>query len=184
MMNASVRKGMLTTVGIVAFAAAASGCTAGVLVGDNFEPLSGMPVSGAHITFMGLDANLVPTGDSYDFSLNNQPYISFDAWQPTGATTSDYPGLVNSSQYIPPGNYYVDYFQPQTVFLRSGNFVHSYDGSCRDDYSGNTDKLCEQYFFQLADNCQSCPSCGTQPLPTHLGIKVIQICEPTAGGGF
>jgi hypothetical protein len=116
----------------------------------------------------------------YDFHLNGQPYVSFDDFAADGATTSNYPGLVNSAQYIPPGNYWVDYFQPQTPFLHSQNFVHSYDGSCRDAFTGKNDQACEQYYFQLATGCFSCfgPNCPVRDLPKHNGIKVIQICQP------
>jgi hypothetical protein len=177
MMNLASLKRMLTVVGTVAVAAVGSGCTTGVVVDDNFNNLRNVPQRAA-ITFLSLDS-----GANYNFNLNGQAYVSFDDYAADGATTSRFPGLVNSAQYIPPGNYYVMYFDPQQGFFKSNNFTHSYDGSCTDLYNNNDDKLCEQYYFQVHDDnkgpCRICAgsNCGVQDLPTHNGNKVIELCR-------
>jgi hypothetical protein len=177
MMTIEPLKRMLTIVGTLALASLGTGCTGGVLVDDNFKNIS----SNGSITFFLLDDNMVPTGVTYDFNFNNQPYLSFDNYAPDGATVGSLPGLINSRQYLQPGNYYAEYFQAQTGFAKSNNFVHSFDGTCTDLITGKADKQCEQYYLQVSysPTCHGCggPSCAPpQPLNTYNGVKVIQMC--------
>ena len=85
-------------------------------------------------------------------------------------------------QAIPPGEYFVGFtYGNSPPVYQSNNFMHTYDeGGCTDGFTGVADKACEFYLFQLSQNCSAptCAgaSCPVQPLPTHNGSKVIQIC--------
>lgn len=180
MMNTGSRNTILGIASALALVALSSGCTAGLLVDENFHSITDWRTGGASITFQELGSDLLPDGTEYTFNLNGQPYVSFDPFAPDGATTSSFPGLVNSEQYIPPGNYRVEFFQPSVGFARSPRFAHAYNrGTCRDPFTGNTDGLCVVYLFELDYNCPVCsgPNCGgIQPLPTHDGFPVIVMC--------
>ena len=180
MMISVPRNTILGIVGALALATVATGCTSGVLVDENFSPITDWRTAGASITFQRLGDDLRPTGTQYSFDLNGQPYVSFDPYADNGATTSSYPGMVNKKQFIPEGNYRVEFFQRSVGFAYSPLFAHAYGaGSCRDAITGKTDATCQQYFFELDYNCPACtgPSCGgIQPLPTQDSIPVIRMC--------
>jgi hypothetical protein len=180
MTNAGSRNSILGIAGALALVGLASGCTSGVLVDENFNKITDWRTGGASVTFQELGSNLLPDGTEYSFNLNGQPYVSFDAFAADGATTSAYPGLVNSSQYVPPGNYRVEFFQPSVGFAYSPRFAHAYNsGTCRDVFTGKSDQACVQYYFELNYNCPVCtgPNCGgIRPLPTQNGIPVIEMC--------
>jgi hypothetical protein len=183
MMNAGSRNTILGIAGALALVGLASGCTAGVLVDENFNKITDWRTGGASVTFqtLGPGPDFLPTGKDYSFNLNGQPYISFDAFADDGATSSDYPGLVNSAQLIPQTNYRVEFFQRTVGFARSHRFAHNYTnpGSCKDAFTGNTDGDCAVYYFELNYHCPVCtgPNCGgIQPLPTQNGIPVIEMC--------
>jgi hypothetical protein len=180
MMNAGSRNtilGIASTLAVIAFS---SGCTAGILVDESFNTITDWRTSGASITFQELGSSLLPDGTEYSFNLNGQPYVSLDVFASDGATSSSYPRLVNSAQYVPPGNYRVEFFQPSVGFAYSPRFAHAYNsGTCRDTFTGSTDGACAQYFFELDYNCPLCtgPGCGgIQPLPTRDGLPVIVMC--------
>ena len=180
MTNSRSRNTLLGLVGALALGTLATGCTSGLLVDENFNKITDWRTGGASVTFQELGSNLLPDGTDYTFNLNGQPYVSFDNWADDGATNSSYPGLVNSKQYIPPGNYRVEFFQPSVGFAYSPRFAHSYNsGTCKDTFTGNNDRACAQYYFELDYHCPICtgPSCGgIQPLQTHNGIPVIPMC--------
>ncbi len=181
MTNAVSRNRILGIVGTLVLAGLASGCTSGVLVDENFDTITDSRTANASVTFQELGSNLLPNGTEYTFNLNHQPYISFDGFQADGATTSKYPGLVNSGHVIPNGNYRVEFFQPQVGFAYSPRFTHSYanPGTCTDTFSGESDGDCAVYYFELNYNCPVCTgsSCGgIQTLPTHNGFPVIDMC--------
>jgi hypothetical protein len=180
-MNTGSRNTILGIASALALVVLSGGCTAGVLVDENFNNITDWRTSGASITFQELGSNLLPDGTEWSFNLNGQPYVSFDALGGgTGATTSSFPGLVNGPG-LWPGNYRVEFFQPSVGFAYSPPFEHSYSnsGTCRDSFTGNTDGSCVLYFFELDYNCPICsgPNCGgIQPLPTHDGLPVIVMC--------
>jgi len=176
----------LAAAAILALAGFATGCTYGAVVDANFNYVNNTHGDlNADITFVQLDDNMNETGKRFTFPLNGQPLVSFDSYAANGASNPHDPQLKNVSEAIPPGNYYVLYFNPTQPFSKSNNFVHNYDGNCADFYTNQPDKLCEEYYFQLISDA-SCTTCGGRgcpppaPLPTHGGTKVIQICEPIA----
>lgn len=164
----------------------AGGCTAGVLVDSNWQNAKTNETAGASITFRTLDANNNYSGGTeYTFNLGGQPYLSFDPYAPAGATSSRFPGLQNQKTYVPPGNYQVQYFQPQMGFAYSPKFTHAYDqGSCEDTFNGGTaTEPCDLYYFQflIESDPQYAADCshnggGLQTLPTYNGYKVIPLC--------
>lgn len=165
---------------------AAGGCTAGVLVDSNFKNAGTNETAGASITFKQLDANLNFNGKEYSFDLNGQPYLSFDPYAATGATSSRFPGLLNQKTLIPGGSYSVEYFQRSQGFAYSPKFTHNYDqGSCEDEFNGGTaTEPCELYYFQylVQGDPQYQASCsnnggGLQTLQTHGSYKVIPLCS-------
>ena len=177
MMNPGSRTTVLAIASALVLVAVSGGCTAGVLVDENFNNITDWRTGNASITFKELGSNLLPDGSEYSFNLNGQPYVSFDGLASVGATTSSFPGLVNSAG-VPPGNYQVEFFQPSVGFARSRRFTHSFNTTCSDSFTG-TNEQCELYFFELDYNCPVCsgPSCGgIQPLPTHNGTPVIVMC--------
>ncbi len=182
MTNVRSRNAFLSIAGATALASVASACTAGVLVDENFNSITDSRTGNASVTFQALGSNNLPNGTDYQFNLGGQPYVSFDAWAANGATTTNYPGLVNNSLYIPPGNYRVEFFQPQVGFAYSPPFAHAYtSGTCTDEFTGSSDSACQIYWFELNYNCTFCtaPTCGggtIQPLGTHDGFPVINMC--------
>jgi hypothetical protein len=179
MMNAGSRNSILGIASALVLVGLASGCTCGDLVDENFQIINDWRTGRASITFKALDSNLMPNGTNYSFNLNGQPYISFDAYAPDGATNPNYPNLVNSKQFIPEGNYQVEYFQPSVGFARSPRFAHSYTypNNCTDTFTGkaNADADCQFYYFQLNYHCPL-PTGGIQTLQTHNGFSVIPMC--------
>jgi hypothetical protein len=181
MMNAGSRKAILGLTSALALIGLASGCTSGVLVDENFTPITDWRTGGASVTFQALGSNLLPNGKEYSFNLKGQPYVSLDGFAADGATTPNRPGLINSAQFVPEGNYRVEFFQPSVGFAYSPRFAHNYTnpGTCTDSFSGSTDGDCAVYYFELNYNCPACtgPNCGgIQTLPTHSGIPVIDMC--------
>ena len=165
--------------------ALASGCTAGVVVDGNWSNAHANETTNATLTFQQLGSNLQPNGTNYNFNLNGQPYVSFDPYASNGATTTSYPGLQNSAQIIPDGNYRVEYWQNQLGgALYSPKFAHSYESTCTDQFNNSeTGIQCETYYFQiLAPGDPEYVDCANltgqiQTLPTHNGIKVIELCD-------
>ena len=180
MMNATSRNATFGILGVLALGILATGCTAGVLVDENYNTITDWRTGGASITFVRLGDDLRPDGTQYQFDLNGQPYVSFDAYADDGATTASRPGLVNSKKFIPSGNYSVEFFQRGVGYARSRKFYHDYDSNgCRDSITGNQDDYCAEYYFRLNYNCPSCtgPDCGgVQTLPTHNAFPVIDMC--------
>jgi hypothetical protein len=173
------RSTLIGIVGALAFGTLSTGCTSGVLVDENFASITDWRTAGASITFQRLGDDLRPNGTEYSFDLNGQPYVSLDPYANNGATTSSYPGMVNKKQFVPEGNYRVEFFQRSVGFAYSPRFAHAYDGSCRDGITDTTDATCVQYFFELDYHCPACtgPDCGgIQTLQTHSGIPVIPLC--------
>lgn len=144
MTNAESRRTILGIAATLALVGLAGGCTAGVLVDENFKSITDWRTAGASVTFQSLGSILLPDGTKYSFNLNGQPYISFDAFADDGATTSNYAGLVNSKRFIPEGNYRVEFFQRSVGFARSPRFAHAYTtpSSCKDAFTGQTDQEC------------------------------------------
>ena len=163
----------------LALATLTSGCTFGMMVDDNFNQLG----YGGFLTFYyvgGGDGTVPPGWEATSFSQSE--YVSFDSYAPSFATNSAYAGVSNVQQAIPPGEYFVGFtYGNYPPVYQSNNFMHTYDeGGCTDGFTGVADKACEFYLFQLSQNCSASPcagaSCPVQPLPTHNGSKVIQIC--------
>ncbi len=158
----------LATVAVAALVA--GGCTAGIVVDENFNPVSNLA---GVMTWIAVDSDRgQPTGDQYEYwtttgaksyAISFDPYAAeTDTFDSKGNRPTPVNGVANSAQFIPPGSYYIvlDTGLIAPVFLGyiSKVFKHQYTESCSDYFNGNTDR-CAQYYFLLGAADAVPPDC-------------------------
>jgi hypothetical protein len=159
------------------------GCTAGQIVDANYKAL---PQHSGTFTFAAVDDRGRETGTvyTYSFAVNNPTaVVSFDAYAPD--TMGSASGTPNSKQTIYEGKYRATLTVPvagSTVpsVHQSLIFSHSYDESCADALTGQSDPECAKYYFQVIDDFAPTDPClgssGPCPWTTTKGdVKVLPL---------
>lgn len=156
------------------------GCTAGEVVNADFSP---HPVGFGQLSFIGVGGDHQPNGRVYTYQFNGDDsstgaLVSFDSY--SDDTSANKSGVRNNKLAIPEGSYFVQLAGTYTMPMMSAIFEHTYDGGCTDYLTGQSDRFCALYYFQL----DSCPDghccfgasgCVGPPLATHGSAKVLPL---------